>query len=96
MAGGMFACAVAANKACAGAVHCIDIASKPCLATRLAPLLLPFAASEDIGRMPYLRMTIAESMRLYPQPPILIRRCVRPLWAVWDVKVYPVELQRKH
>jgi hypothetical protein len=35
------------------------------------PLL---AAWEDFARLPYLRMTVAESMRLYPQPPILIRR----------------------
>lgn len=30
---------------------------------------------DDFAKLPYLRMTIAESMRLYPQPPILIRRC---------------------
>ena len=36
--------------------------------------LPPCAALEDIAKMPYTRMAIAESMRLYPQPPILIRR----------------------
>ena len=40
----------------------------------LTPRCLRCAASEDIGKLPFLRMTIAESMRLYPQPPILIRR----------------------
>lgn len=29
---------------------------------------------EDIAKVPYLRDVIAESLRLYPQPPILIRR----------------------
>jgi hypothetical protein len=34
----------------------------------------PAAAMEDFGQLPYVRMAIMESMRLYPQPPILIRR----------------------
>ncbi|PRW39133.1 cytochrome P450 chloroplastic isoform C [Chlorella sorokiniana] len=50
--------------------------------------------SEDIGRMPYLRMTIAESMRLYPQPPILIRRAlgddVLPAGLNGDPNGYPI------
>ena len=29
---------------------------------------------EDIKRMPYVRAALAESLRMYPQPPILIRR----------------------
>ncbi|EFN52906.1 hypothetical protein CHLNCDRAFT_138471 [Chlorella variabilis] len=29
---------------------------------------------DDFANLPYTRMTIAEAMRLYPQPPILIRR----------------------
>lgn len=28
--------------------------------------------------MPYLRATLAESLRMYPQPPLLIRRSLAP------------------
>ncbi|KAK9834172.1 hypothetical protein WJX81_005149 [Elliptochloris bilobata] len=31
---------------------------------------------DHIARLPYLRATLAESLRLYPQPPILIRRAL--------------------
>jgi len=31
---------------------------------------------EDIAKMPYLRSALAESLRIYPQPPILIRRAL--------------------
>lgn len=31
---------------------------------------------DDIGKMPYIRTVLAESLRLYPQPPILIRRAL--------------------
>eukprot|EP00560_Eucampia_antarctica_P005118 CAMPEP_0197840784 /NCGR_PEP_ID=MMETSP1437-20131217/45805_1 /TAXON_ID=49252 ORGANISM="Eucampia antarctica, Strain CCMP1452" /NCGR_SAMPLE_ID=MMETSP1437 /ASSEMBLY_ACC=CAM_ASM_001096 /LENGTH=640 /DNA_ID=CAMNT_0043450447 /DNA_START=65 /DNA_END=1987 /DNA_ORIENTATION=+ len=30
---------------------------------------------EDIKEMKYLRMVVAESLRMYPEPPLLIRRC---------------------
>ena len=30
---------------------------------------------EDIQEMKYLRMVVAESLRMYPEPPLLIRRC---------------------
>lgn len=33
--------------------------------------------------MPYLRNVLAESLRLYPQPPILIRRCARSTGRCW-------------
>jgi hypothetical protein len=35
-------------------------------------------ALDDIKAMPYLRATLGESLRLYPQPPILIRRALGP------------------
>jgi len=34
------------------------------------------AALEDIEKLPYVRKVLAESLRLYPQPPILIRRAL--------------------
>mmetsp|Transcript_17543 Transcript_17543/g.38341 ORF Transcript_17543/g.38341 Transcript_17543/m.38341 type:complete len:614 (+) Transcript_17543:181-2022(+) len=30
---------------------------------------------EDIKEMKYIRLVVAESLRMYPQPPLLIRRC---------------------
>ncbi|GBF92821.1 cytochrome P450 chloroplastic [Raphidocelis subcapitata] len=33
---------------------------------------------DDIKAMPYLRATLAESLRMYPQPPLLIRRSLEP------------------
>ena len=39
---------------------------------------MPFlgAALDQLQRLPFLRATLAESLRLYPQPPILIRRAL--------------------
>ncbi len=34
------------------------------------------AALEQLQQLPYIRATLAESLRLYPQPPILIRRAL--------------------
>jgi cytochrome P450 len=31
---------------------------------------------DDIKALPYVRATLAESLRLYPQPPLLIRRAL--------------------
>mmetsp|Transcript_24935 Transcript_24935/g.62837 ORF Transcript_24935/g.62837 Transcript_24935/m.62837 type:complete len:217 (+) Transcript_24935:3-653(+) len=49
---------------------------------------------EDIAAMPYLRATLAESLRLYPQPPILIRRAlsddVLPGGLRGDKQGYPI------
>ena len=33
---------------------------------------------DDIKAMPYLRATLAESLRMFPQPPLLIRRSLAP------------------
>ena len=45
-------------------------------------------------RMPYLRMVLAESLRMYPQPPILIRRSlgedVLPAGLGGDPEGYPI------
>ena len=30
---------------------------------------------EDIEKMEYTRLVIAETLRMYPEPPLLIRRC---------------------
>lgn len=40
------------------------------------PLCAAPAAIADIRNLPYLRACLAESLRLYPQPPILIRRAL--------------------
>ncbi len=32
----------------------------------------------DIRALPYVRATLGESLRLYPQPPLLIRRSLQP------------------
>lgn len=49
---------------------------------------------DDIKNMPYLRASVAESLRLYPQPPILIRRAlsddVLPPGLNGDPKGYPI------
>jgi cytochrome P450 len=33
---------------------------------------------DDLKAMPYVRATLAESLRMYPQPPLLIRRALAP------------------
>lgn len=49
---------------------------------------------EDISKVPYLRDVIAESLRLYPQPPILIRRSLEddilPPGLNGDLNGYPI------
>lgn len=49
---------------------------------------------EDIGSLPYLRAILSESLRLYPQPPILIRRAlsddVLPSGLNGDPNGYPI------
>jgi cytochrome P450 len=61
--------------------------------------LKQFASSDpitlaDIGKVPYLRNIVAESLRLYPQPPILIRRAleddVLPPGLNGDPNGYPI------
>lgn len=38
----------------------------------------PLAGLEDIKALPYVRQALAESLRMYPQPPLLIRRALAP------------------
>lgn len=49
---------------------------------------------DDVGNLPYIRACLAESLRLYPQPPILIRRAladdVLPPGLGGDPNGYPV------
>lgn len=49
---------------------------------------------EDIVRLPYTRMCLSESLRMYPQPPLLIRRALTddtlPGGLQGDPKGYPV------
>lgn len=59
---------------CMFAALCSVLKPVPDVVTRSPHPPIP-AAMDDFAKLPYLRMTIAESMRLYPQPPILIRRC---------------------
>ena len=46
-----------------------------CLGSELTPCLQN-AALEQLQQLPFIRATLAESLRLYPQPPILIRRAL--------------------
>ncbi|KAL3144182.1 hypothetical protein ABBQ32_003965 [Trebouxia sp. C0010 RCD-2024] len=49
---------------------------------------------EQLSQLPYVRATLAESLRMYPQPPILIRRAlnddVLPTPLGGDPKGYPI------
>jgi cytochrome P450 len=47
----------------------------PCI--RIPPPPIP-AGLEDIKALPYVRQALAESLRMYPQPPLLIRRALAP------------------
>ncbi len=52
------------------------------------------AGLEQLQQLPYVRAILAESLRLYPQPPILIRRAladdVLPMPLGGDPKGYPI------
>lgn len=49
---------------------------------------------EQLSQLPYVRAILAESLRMYPQPPILIRRAlnddVLPTPLGGDPKGYPI------
>ena len=49
---------------------------------------------EDLKAMPYVRAMLAESLRMYPQPPILIRRSLAedtlPAGLNGDPSGYPI------
>jgi hypothetical protein len=51
-------------------------APRPRLTAPPAPR--PPPAIDDLKALPYLRATLAESLRMYPQPPLLIRRALAP------------------
>jgi hypothetical protein len=41
-------------------------------------MVVAYSGMEDLKAMPYVRAMLAESLRMYPQPPILIRRSLEP------------------
>ena len=49
---------------------------KAVLSTRVWCASCLRAGMDDVRAMPYLRATLAESLRMYPQPPLLIRRAL--------------------
>ncbi len=65
-----------------------------CFLRLSAELLLARAGIEDMRAMPYVRCALAESLRMYPQPPILIRRAlsddVLPAPLGGDSSGYPI------
>lgn len=65
---------------CAPSLHHAHLTSRLCVLCLYCPTLHHVspcpAALEDIKAMPYLRACLGESLRLYPQPPILIRRAL--------------------
>ena len=68
-------CSAGAQRACHA---CTPLRPSRCRCCCCRSILwtLERAALEHIARLPYLRATLAESLRLYPQPPILIRRAL--------------------
>lgn len=56
--------------------------------------VLVVADLEQLSQLPYVRAILAESLRMYPQPPILIRRAlnddVLPTPLGGDPKGYPI------
>ena len=60
----------------AATVFATAVAETNCSACGTTLRVICVAGLKEIGEMPLLRATLAESLRLYPQPPILIRRAL--------------------
>ena len=71
------------------AVLCHAVQKAPSLTCRGTP-----AGLAEMQQMPYVRAVLSESLRLYPQPPILIRRALGedtlPMPLTGDPKGYPI------